>query len=660
MMQSIRPLAIPVLALALACEPAEDVATDATVPEIEAVTAEEMSEGPPTALWATVGALRESAAAHYDVSDGGGRAWLVRDPDQKPYAVSGTPDRFEIFYEVGPHGIARSGTIYFQVSPFWEWTTPQVLGPDQRGYTEVTAEDPEIELRAETLDRQLLGIEVTGRPLREGDRIRIVYGAGLAGAMPDRYAERRSAFWIAVDGDGDGTRRFLVDSPTIDVRAGPAAGLEIHVPTIVRPGERFAVTLAIVDTWRNTGIEVEADVALEAAPELGLPARVHFAPEDGGRQRVYGVATEPGTYRLLARASGREAHSNPLIVTPEGPRVLWGDLHGHSNYSDGTGVPEDYFVYARDVSGLDVAALTDHDHWGILPLVDHPALWEDIQEQTRAFHEPGRFVTLLGFEWTSWIHGHRHVLYFGDRGSIVDSVAPETGSPQALWAALEGEDALTFAHHSAGGPIATNWAIPPDPHFEPVTEIVSIHGSSEAADSPNPIYDPVPDHFVRDALGRGYRLGFIGSGDRHDGHPGAYQVDPPQGGLAAILSEDRTREGVLAALRARRVYATNGPRMLMRFALGGHGMGSEISVAEEGENGTLAGPLFVQVIAPEPLHRIELIRSGELIDGVLTEGRLEVTLHREIDGLRPGETLYVRAVQDDDGTGWTSPIFVTE
>lgn len=621
---------------------------------------EPVRDGPPTALWKTVDALRESVAAHHDVSDGGGRAWLERDESQRPWAVSGTPDRFEIVYEVGEHGIATGGTIFFQVSPFWDWTTPQVLDPDQRGYTVVTASDPAIELQSETLDRQLLAIEVTGRPLVAGDRVDIVYGAGLAGSMPDRYAERGSAFWIAVDGDGDGTRSFLADSPTIDVRAGPPAGLLVTVPTIARPGERFPVTLAFHDAWRNTGVEIETEVTLEGGESLGLPERVYFAPSDQGRKRLEGVAGEPGSYRLRIRSGEREFTSNPLVVSAEGPRILWGDLHGHSNYSDGTGVPEDYFLYARDVTGLDVAALTDHDHWGILPLVEHAELWEDIKRQTRRFNDPGHFVTILGFEWTSWIHGHRHVLYFADDGPLIDSVDPASDSPEELWAALEGQPALTFAHHSAGGPIATNWAIPPDPRFEPVTEIVSIHGSSEAADSPNPIYAPVEGNYVRDALGRGYRLGFIGSGDRHDGHPGVYQVDPPQGGLAAILSEERTREGVYEALRARRVYATNGPRMLIRFALGGHGMGSLVSVAEEGHDGRLSGSLFVQVVAEQPLERVELVRSGELVDGVLTEGELEVTLTRDVEDLRPGEWLYVRAVQEDEGTGWTSPIFVTE
>ncbi len=295
----------------------------------------------------------------------------------------------------------------------------------------------------------------------------------------------------------------------------------------------------------------------------------------------------------------------------------------------------------------------------MLPLVRYPYIWQDIAEQTRRFHEPGRFVTVLGFEWTSWIHGHRHVLYFDEGGEPIDSVDPATDSPLELWEALGDHEALTFAHHSAGGPIPTNWAIPPDPRFEPVTEIVSVHGSSEALDAPGLIYSPLPGNFVRDALNRGYRLGFIGSGDNHDGHPGLDRRVDPRGGLAAILAEERTREAVLAALRARRVYATNGPRMLLRFALGDHPMGSVRSLGEEGRE-TLDDLLFVHVTGEAPLSRVELVRSGELVHGMLAEGQLEVSLHREVRGLVPGEYLYVRAVQEDGGAAWSSPIWIAE
>jgi hypothetical protein len=548
--------------------------------------------------------------------------------------------------------------LYFQVSPFWHWSTPQTVQPNDWGYTTVTPSDPGIELGAETLDQQLLGIQVLGRPLVEGDRIEIVYGAGLAGALPDKYSERRSRFWIGVDGDGDGTHRFLVDSPAIDVHPGPAAGLLLHVPTVARPGETIRITLAFVDAWRNAVVDVDREVHFIDPPDgIELPTSVRFEVSDAGRRSVEAVAREPGVYRLRAKSGEWIAKSNPLVVTSDGPRVLWGDLHGHSNFSDGTGLPDDYFAYARDTSGLDVAALTDHDHWGILPLVEHPDRWDEIALQTRRFYEPGRFVTLLGYEWTSWIYGHRHVLYFGDEGELFDSLDDDFETPQQLWSALDagGWDVLTFAHHSAGGPIATDWSIPPDPRFEPVTEIVSIHGSSEAFDSPGAIYDPVPGNFVRDALQRGYQLGFIGSGDRHDGHPGAYQPEPTQGGLAAILSEDRTREGVLAALRARRVYATNGPRILLRTSLGAHPMGSVVELTEP-----INESLFVHVIAEAPLDRIEMIRSGEIMDAVLVEGRLDVMLQRDVSDIVPGETIYVRAVQEDGGAAWSSPIYFVE
>jgi len=74
----------------------------------------------------------------------------------------------------------------------------------------------------------------------------------------------------------------------------------------------------------------------------------------------------PGILRVhaLAAPGGFAAESNPLVVLPQTPRVLWGDLHGHSNLSDGSGSAEDYFRYARDIAGLDLAVLTDHDHVG--------------------------------------------------------------------------------------------------------------------------------------------------------------------------------------------------------------------------------------------------------------------------------------------------------
>ncbi len=597
-----------------------------------------------------VEALRADLAAERHPGDGGGRAWLEASEPERPRA--GESGRFVLVYEAGPEGVAVGGSVQLQVSPFWDWSTPQTADPGAPGYTEVSTEATGVELAPVTLDQQLLGIEVRGRALAEGERVRVVYGAGPAGARVDRYAERESPFFFAVDADGDGVRSFVPDSPTVDLRPGPAAQLRLHGPATARPGETLRFVVAVLDRFGNAGVPFEGRIELEPpAPGLEAPAAVELGAADAGRRSFRVVAAAPGIHRLRARGpDGLEAESPPLRVDAAGPRILWGDLHGHSVLSDGTGTPEDYYAYARDVAALDVAALTDHDHWG-MPFLDRtPENWARIQAATRSFHEPGRFVTLHGYEWTSWIFGHRHVLFFGDEAALHSSIDEATDEPGELWSALRGSPALTFAHHSAGGPVATDWSIPPDPELEPVTEVVSVHGSSEALDAPRSIYSPVPGNFVRDVVARGYRLGFVGSGDGHDGHPGLTHLAAGAGGLAGILAAEPTRAAVLEALRARRCYATSGPRILLDVRLAGRPMGSVVPPG--------AHPLEVRVAAPVEIERVDLVTGAGVQSSLAVEGERDLHLQGETPELAPGEALYVRVVQRDGGAAWSSPFFV--
>jgi hypothetical protein len=679
---TLRPLGAIVLLAGLACNgPISETPIDAT----PAAGPSAAGRSPRMEL---VEYLRAGLDLEHHPSDGGGRAWL----EDATAAVAGGSGRWTIVYEAGPLGIAEGGMLFLQASPFWDWSTPQTTYLDYPGFTEVSTVADGVELDAETVDAQLLGVRVGGRALRAGERVRIVYGAGPAGARNDRYAERGERLWIAVDGDGDGVRKVVSASPSLTVAPGPPARLLLILPSTAHPGDAVRLTVAVVDGVGNSGVELTGEIHLEASEGEGveLPASVKLTAADRGRKTVEVTPSKSGVVRLSATGpDGLTAESNPLQVSTAGARILWADLHNHSNFSDGTGVPEDLFLYARDVAALDVFTLTDHDHWGVRFLDQHPDMWEEIQELTERFHEPGRFVTLLGFEWTNWIYGHRHVLYFQDRGEVHSSVDPQTETPVLLWAALResGSQAMTIAHHSAGGPVSIDWSIPPDPEFEPVTEIASVHGSSEALDSPALIYSPVPGNFVRDALGLGYRLGFVGSSDSHDGHPGLAHLASPSSGLAAILAEDLTREAVYEALKSRRVYATTGQRILLRVAFGGHPMGATIAVGSPPEDpsprpspatgegapshpedtphpGTIAGipadTLIAQVLAPGELDVLEVVRSGEIVYGVDCQGERRCGLALEIGELRPGEYVYVRAVQRDGAAAWSSPFFFVE
>jgi hypothetical protein len=595
-------------------------------------------------------------------SDGGGRAWIEGAEQGAAAAVAGESGRWLVVYEAGAQGIAVGGALYLQVSPFWGWSTPQIEAPDAPGFTLVECQAAGVELEVRTLDRQLLCATIAGRALLSGERITLDYGAGVLGARADNFAERGEHIWIAVDGDGDGVRRLIEHSPTIDVAAGQAGLLSVVAPSVLRPGETGTLRIALLDRAGNSPVHENAQLQFVDAPAgLGLPASFSLSAEQDSIGALDFVPTEPGNYRLSAHATledGRELRCDfgPILVSAEAPRVLWADLHGHSAESDGTGRPEDYWRYARDIAGLDMAALTDHDHWGLWFLDQRPADWQKFVDLARSFDVAGKFVALPGYEYTDWIHGHRCVLWFGDEAPLCSSIDERYDSPEKLWRALRGKSALTIPHHVAGGPIALDWDIAADAEFEPVVEISSVHGSSEAADSERRIYSPVPGHFARDALRRGRVLGFVGSGDSHDGHPGLSHLGThyPTSGLAGIVCEERSKSALLNALRSRRVYATSGARIVLRFSVAGKPMGALIPAAEL--SGAVA--VFASASGPAPIKRIELIQGDSVVVSVEGDGSCDLSLSGALDGLSAGEFVYARVLASDGHQAWSSPIFV--
>ena len=339
-------------------------------------------------------------------------------PVRPPFTTRASPDRFRIVYEVGPLGIA---TRRLGAAP-----GVAVLGLEHAaGHRSRRARlhrDPRHALRhraaradarpAAARDRGDRPAARRGRSARDRVRRRAraradrpLCGARLA-VLDRRRRRRRRHARVPRRLAGDRRAARPAGRAARDTAERRAARGED--PRRARGGRRRA--------RHRRRVRGRCGVRRSAGGARRCPRRCTSTAARAGaaRSRSWRASRAPIASRWRRANCARAATrwSSPR----EGPRVLWGDLHGHSAFSDGTGLPEDYFVYARDVSALDVVALTDHDHWGILPLAEHPELWNEIRAQTRRFHAPGRFVTLLGFEWTSWIHGHRHVLYFGDDG----------------------------------------------------------------------------------------------------------------------------------------------------------------------------------------------------------------------------------------------------
>jgi hypothetical protein len=115
---------------------------------------------------------------------------------------------------------------------------------------------------------------------------------------------------------------------------------------------------------------------------------------------------------------------------------------------------------------------------------------------------------------------------------------------------------------------------------------------------------------LREALEKGYRVGFTAGSDDHKGRPGAAYPGSGSfgvyGGLTCIWAEELTREGLWEALKARRCYGTTGQRIRLEVTADGQRMGSEYAADGPPE-------LQVRVWGTAPIERVDVFRGLEQV-----------------------------------------------
>ena len=277
----------------------------------------------------------------------------------------------------------------------------------------------------------------------------------------------------------------------------------------------------------------------------------------------------------------------------EGLRLVWADLHAHTNLSmDGCeangqgctsrepGLPASDVLDQAQESGLGVLALTDHVEFSLYTDLDNGTvhdIWERTLELVGA--APPELVVLPGYEWTAHcteaqgIHrtvvfeepdaceslrvpscqlsGHKEEL-----GHEVYTVNPneKAGNTDKLYARI-GEVSecssrwLTFVHHPAlTTPASIDWGHAAGPEDELLVEVHSEHGSSECTDptvegcdwAVSEFHDPLGS--IQSALANGQRPGFLAGTDSHDARPGSVQDGPGPSGLYVDTDGDGKEE----------------------------------------------------------------------------------------------------------------------
>lgn len=263
---------------------------------------------------------------------------------------------------------------------------------------------------------------------------------------------------------------------------------------------------------------------------------------------------------------------------------LFGDIHVHTNVSDGDESPDYALRYARDIAKLDFCSLSDHAE----PIAnDGYTMVPHYKSMPGKYDEPGKFSVLYGFEWTNPYFGHRNVYSLDTDLPILPYFDPKYDTPEKLWNALSGYDFIAIPHHPMIQSL-NRWYEFTDPVMEPVVEFYSKWGLSLEPGNMRPLKNRRDDNAVYMGIHEGHRFGLIGSTDTHLSRPASrlFECRPnalehPEPGIVAVWAAEHTREAIFEALRNRRCFGTTGSRVNLQTTVDKAVMGSSIQAYTE-------------------------------------------------------------------------------
>lgn len=565
---------------------------------------------------------------------------------------AGSYASFTLTYTAGTFGIDDSGSLRICFRFASDQGNPQFDDPSGANYCTVEASngavlqirwDPKANIRP--WDRTLW-IKVVKGYLKEGDRIVIRFGVtdhGGPGMRLQTFCEDTFEFRVLADPIATFNFQPLPDQPMIAIVPGAPERYVAAIPTRRRPGERFALKIKGEDRWGNPSDRCDARLRLEATgPVAGLPPHIDLKPGRFGFE-IEGLSlAAPGEATVILRdeSGAIVAETNPLIVEDTALVQFWGDLHGQSEETIGTGGARDYFAFARDRAFVDACGHQGND----FQITDE--FWAELNRITAEFDEPGRFVALPGYEWSgnTALGGDRNVFFPNEnrvirRSShalIEDRATADTDCDTAAelfeaFARAGESDVVCFAH--CGGRYA-DIELAHDGRFEKSVEVHSSWGTFE--------------WLVHDAFRLGYRVGIVANSDGHKGRPGASYPGAGKfgaiGGLTCYLMEELSRPALLDCLRKRRHYGTTGGpggRMVIdlkaRFdapatlyhddpALGpAEGRAARAALMGDLVHLPAGGmELDVAVATTAPIERVEIFNGAELLETIRPYGAADL------------------------------------
>ena len=449
------------------------------------------------------------------------------------------------------------------------------------------------------------------------------------------------------------------DNPGQDNPGQDEPGQDDPKPEKPKPGEAVKTSPKVMVSPEGGEIGAGEEITLTCEEES---AKIYFAVSaDGVNYQPDMPYTAPICFergfaaaylKAYSKAEGCEPGEVTQAVftekfTPDW-NVYFGQLHAHTNLSDGTGSVEEAFDYASKVENLDFFAVTDHSD--SFDNADAGAIGADgvgisagwaAGKQAAASVTNEDFVGLFGFEMT-WPEDKQlgHISTFNTPGWQTRDQADFENVPTALEHYYK---ALTTV------PGSVSQFNHPD----------IIHGDFERFDHYSPEYDEaislleiagedgaVDCEYYHLALDKGWHVAPTNNQNNHNG-----QWGDASRARTVILAETLTEEALYAAMKDRRVYATQDSDLTVYYTLNGAVMGSILPKSEEAEI-----TVFLSDPTDEAIGNVEVVADGgEVIDSAYV-GTPAKMLELSVPG--GYSYYYLRVTQPDGDVAVTAPVWM--
>ena len=446
------------------------------------------------------------------------------------------------------------------------------------------------------------------------------------------------------------------DVTGLEVRATPASGASVEA------GDTIKLTAAAGATIHYTtdGSEPTKE-SLEYTGPLTLGQGLVPAPTSGSPLVIKALAVLPASEGTKEQIGEVCTFTYQAPVTLDGYRLYFGQLHSHTNISDGAGSVTEAFQHASQVENLDFLAVTDHsnsfDNEGNSQ-VDLGADLTGISSEWAQGHAAAEevtdedFVGLYGFEMT-WSDGFGHINTFNTPGfesrsnSEFGNKSGSTEGYQNYYDKLVAvEDSLSqFNHPGTTFGDFQDFAFY-DPQVDQRITLIEVGNGEGAIGSSG--YFPSYEYYTR-ALDKGWHVAPTNNQDNHKGNWGDSNT-----ARSVVLASDLTEKGIYDAIRNYRVYATEDNDLSIRYDLNGNAMGSILSKQDAVE-------ITAQISDPTDTAdmKVEVIVNGGLVldSQTLTDGKDTVTFTFDSNDY---SYYYLRVTQADQNIAVTAPVWTGE